>query len=87
MAIRRTEFTVEVLFETNTATQREHQKLERYAYRNILGANQDLPDSFSICIVRDGEGQLLEFSGSGRGTPSEDLLAELTKLTLEKRKK
>lgn len=86
MTIRRSEFTVSVIFETNTESEKDHQKLERYAYRNILGANQDMPDSFQIAIVRDAEGRLVEFTGSGRGKPSPELLGELARLTTEMNK-
>lgn len=85
MSIRKSSFTVEVLFETDTMNAKDHEKMERYAYRNMLGANQDMPDFFAISIVRDSSGRLVEFSGSGRGDPSKELLAELSKLTLESR--
>ncbi len=84
---RRSKVTIDLYVETREPTVEKHQQRIRWAYRNMLGTNADMPETFYLAAVRDETGLLLEFTGAGRGEPSpemQDLVADLLK---EKRSK
>lgn len=83
MSTKRSKFLVEVTVETRGLSDEEHNQRARWAYRNMATRNGDMQDTFLVISVRDEQGDLLEFSGSGRGKPSPEIQSILDQLILE----
>lgn len=84
MSTKRSKFLVEVTVETRGLSEEEHNQRARWAYRNMATRNGDMQDTFLVISVRDEQGDLLEFSGSGRGKPSSETQSMLDQLLREK---
>lgn len=82
---RRSRFEITLIVETEGLSPAEHDKRARWAYRNVQNTNADMQDAFILATVRDAEGRLMEFTGSGRGTPSEDIQKLIQDLASEER--
>lgn len=87
MTVRQSAFTVEMFVETDMTTAAEHEKQVRYSYRNMTDANRDMSRMYYLSVVRDEDGNLLEFFGGGRGKPSSQLLDRLSQLAEEQRRR
>jgi hypothetical protein len=83
MDIRRSRITIEITAETSGLSEAEHEKRVRWLYRNAVGTNSDLADVFFVAVVRDADGNLLEFTGAGRGSPSPEIGRIIEALTRE----
>ena len=81
MNARRSKFTIELTVETTGLNADDHQRRVRWAARNAMSANADFPDAF--VVVRDEDGALVEFQGSGRAKPSASTEELLTSLMAE----
>jgi hypothetical protein len=85
MAQRRSRFTIELVVETTDLTQERHEQQCRWLYRNMLSTNSDMRDTFYVAAVRDSDGRLIEFTGAGRGSPSNEIRKIIDDLTIETR--
>lgn len=70
---QRSDFTIEVTVETQGLTQDEHDQRVRWVRRNMLNTNSDIREVFYTAAVRDENGELVEFTGAGRGKPSTEI--------------
>lgn len=76
---------IDITIETTGLSTAEHGKRVRWAYRNMMGTNADMEGVFYLAAVRDENGDLLEFTGAGRGKPSDEIQTLLEELLEEQR--
>lgn len=76
---------IDITIETTGLSTTEHGKRVRWAYRNMMGTNADMEGVFYLAAVRDENGDLLEFTGAGRGKPSDEIQTLLEELLEEQR--
>lgn len=68
MATRRTTRTITLVVETQDLSEVEHDKRVFWAEGNILQANAKMADAYVGVIIKDSEGKVLRFTGSGDPT-------------------
>lgn len=83
MAEKRSRFTINLVVETFEESVEDHEKYARWVYSNMLRTNEAMRDVFYIASVRNEEGELLEFVGSGKKKPSEQMSRMFKKLVDE----
>lgn len=82
----RTVLNVEVVVETpDSMPSAEHDKRVGWVKENLLKSQQYVNrDVYTVTVIRDGEGNLIAFSGYGN-TPSSETAGLIEELTYERR--
>lgn len=76
MAARRTTRQITLVVETRDMTEEEHNKRVFWAEGNILQSNAKMDGAYVAVIIKDSEGNILRFTGSGDPTDETRALIE-----------
>ena len=78
MGARRTIRTITLVVETNDLSADDHDKRVFWAESNVMQSNAKMPGAYVAVVIKDSEGKVLRFTGSG--DPTEETRALIDEL-------